>query len=194
MDDIAGTECQTATEGYEAPAECDWDALVAEFQPLISSVCRHFRLGPEDSADISQEVWLKAFTHIHTLRDPHALPGWLKTTAYHAACSLVDHKRRTTLLADPDVLETSSWTAVDAEVDADLLHHERVAAVRTGLAELPERSQELVSLLVADPPIRYEEISVLMDMPVGSIGPTRARCLSKLAGTAPVRALLESAA
>ena len=164
---------------------------------MINSVCRSFRLGAEDSADVSQEVWLKAFTHLHTLRDPNALPGWLKTTTTHAACSLFGITRRTTLLADPSILENSSCPgalAVDEEVDAELLREERVSAVRTAVAELPARSQELVGLLVADPPVRYEQISVLMDMPIGSIGPTRARCLSKLAGTGPVRALFDTAA
>lgn len=192
MDDTAATTYRSGT----APQEPNWDALVAQYQPLIDSVCRRFRLSADDSADVSQEVWLKAFTHLHTLRDPKALPGWLKTTTTHVACSLFGSTRRTVLLADPSILENSNCPgalAVDEEVDADLLRDERVSAVRTGLAELPARSRELVDLLVADPPIRYEEISVLMHMPIGSIGPTRARCLSKLAGTAPVRALTDAA-
>ena len=197
MDDTAAAVHRGDTAPQQASAEPDWDALVAQYQPLINSVCRSFRLGAEDSADVSQEVWLKAFTHLHTLRDPNALPGWLKTTTTRVACSLFASTRRTSLLADPAILENSRGSlasTVDDEVDAELLRDERVSAVRTALRELPARSRQLVDLLVTDPPIRYEEISVLMDMPIGSIGPTRARCLSKLAGTAPVRALLETAA
>ncbi|GAA3623522.1 RNA polymerase sigma factor [Microlunatus ginsengisoli] len=173
----------------------DWDALIEQFQPLINSVCRQFRLGSEDAADVSQDVWLKVFINLSSIRDPRALPGWIKTTTTNAACGVIRARHRVALLADPGTTNaTILMSSSDGDVDAHLLRAERCEAVRQGVAELPPRTQELVGLLAADPPIPYEQISSQMNMPIGSIGPTRARCLSKLANTATIQALTRDAA
>jgi DNA-directed RNA polymerase specialized sigma24 family protein len=79
-----------------------------------------------------------------------------------------------------------------AGVDEDLLRAERRTAVLDGLAELPAHQRELLVLLVAEPPVSYDEISRQTGMPIGSIGPTRSRCLAKLRATASLRALLDT--
>jgi RNA polymerase sigma factor (sigma-70 family) len=78
----------------------------------------------------------------------------------------------------------------EPEVDAALLRAERHQALRDALAELSPNHRELLLLLVTDPPISYREISRLLGIPIGSIGPTRARCLERLRATPPLRAFL----
>jgi RNA polymerase sigma factor (sigma-70 family) len=78
--------------------------------------------------------------------------------------------------------------------DADILRAELHQALRDGLAELPERDQALLKLRAADPPKSYEEISQLLGMPIGSIGPTLRRCLDRLRETSAVRAYLATPA
>jgi RNA polymerase sigma factor (sigma-70 family) len=170
-----------------------WNALIERYQHIIDAVCRRYRLRPEDAADVSQTVWMKAIDNFDRIRDLRAMPGWIKTTAMRAAWSVLRSRDRLTLL---DVSEDNSadWSplvqaASSSEVDARMLHAERRAAVRDGLAELTESHRALLSLLVADPPISYQQISDQLGLPMGSIGPTRARCLRKLAAAPSIRAL-----
>lgn len=197
MDTCTAAETDVPTVSISLD-EDQWRALVERYQPLVASVCRRFRLRPEDAADVSQHLWLKLCEKIGTIRDMNALPGWIKSTTEHAAIAMYGYRRRHVPVPDTWTDEVCDWSALsfpaDDDVDADLLRREQVTAVREGLAILPPRSRALLGLLVADPPVGYEAISRQLDMAVGSIGPTRARCLDKLAATAPVRAWLEVAA
>jgi RNA polymerase sigma factor (sigma-70 family) len=170
-----------------------WNQLIERYQHIIDAVCRRYQLRPEDSADVSQTVWMKAIDNLDRIRDLRAMPGWIKTTAMRAACTVLRSRERLTLV---DVSEGNSgdWSPLhpasgSGEVDAQMLHAERRAAVRDGLAELTATHRALLNLLVIDPPISYQQISEQLGMPVGSIGPTRARCFRKLAATPSIRAL-----
>jgi RNA polymerase sigma factor (sigma-70 family) len=176
-----------------------WDKIITRYQPLIDTISRRHRLAPYDAHDVSQYVWMQLVVHIHTLREPSALCGWISATARHRCYEVLrTHKRSVSV----DPLAMASFDLADATarkmdsggscgVDDDLLRAERRRAVRQGLAELTETQQQLLLLLVADPPIPYCEISRRMNLPIGSIGPTRARLLKKLQRTIPVRVLLE---
>lgn len=162
-----------------------WNALVEEFLPLVYGVVRRFSLSAADAADVNQTVWLRLVEHLEDLRDPRALPGWLATTAHREALRLAQASRRTTSV-DPQ------GPALDTEPDetdvAELLLRDEVRrVVRAGLAELPVQRRRLLELLMADPPVSYDEISRTLDIPVGSIGPTRARALKQLRETRALR-------
>ena len=181
----------------KCPDEHSWNALIEDYQSIINSVCRRYRLKPEDTADVSQTVWMKVVDNLDRIREPRAMPAWIKTTALRTALAVLSSRNRLTLL-DFSQDNSAGWTPLttspsDSEVDAQMVDAERRAAVRAGLAELTESHRALLSLLVADPPITYQQISDQLGMPVGSIGPTRARSLRKLAATTSIRALDESA-
>jgi len=207
--EAAGTEAAVYTvAGYQRqfidPAEADnhefiaaarqqdedaWNWLVQRYQPIINSVCRQYRLDHEDAADVGQTVWLKATENLGRLRNPQALPGWIKTTAVRAACA-VWRSREHSISRDHAASDAAAWSAPTAtEIDDRILHEERRAAVRDGLAQLSEDNRALLTMLSADPPLSYQSISDRLGIPIGSIGPTRARSLRKLAATSPVRAL-----
>jgi RNA polymerase sigma factor (sigma-70 family) len=173
--------------------EQGWNALIERYQPIINSVCRSYRLTPEDAADVSQTVWMKVVDNLDRIREPRAIPAWIKTTAIRAALALLRTRNRLTLL-DVSQDNSAAWSPLNpslysSEVDARMLDAERQSAVRDGLAELAESHRALLRLLVADPPISYQQISDQLGLPVGSIGPTRARCLRKLASTPAIRSL-----
>jgi RNA polymerase sigma factor (sigma-70 family) len=177
----------------ELSDEHGWNALIEAYQPIIKSVCRNYRLKPEDAADVSQTVWMKLADNLDRIREPRAIPGWIKTTATREALGVLRSRDRLSVVdvsqdnsAARSLLSPSTYSS---EVDARMLDAERRAAVRNGLAELTERHRKLLSLLVADPPISYQEISDQLGLPMGSIGPTRARSLRKLAATTAIRAL-----
>jgi RNA polymerase sigma factor (sigma-70 family) len=165
-----------------------WEQLIARFQPLIDAISRRHRLAPSDAEDVSQYVWMQLLAHLDTLRDPRALPGWIATTTKHRCYEILrSHKR--SINVDPLVLCTNS--DCHFTVDDELLRAEERSVVRQGLAELREDQQELLLLLVADPPVPYCEISRRMKLPIGSIGPTRARLLNKLQKIVARRLVLE---
>jgi RNA polymerase sigma factor (sigma-70 family) len=173
--------------------EHGWNALIEDYQPIINSVCRRYRLKPEDAADVSQTVWMKVVDHRDRIREPRALPAWIKTTATREALAVLRARDRLTPL-DVSQDNSAGWSPLTpspygGEVDARMLDAERRVAVRDGLAELTESHRALLGLLVADPPTTYQQISVQLGLPVGSIGPTRARCLRKLATTTAIGAL-----
>jgi RNA polymerase sigma factor (sigma-70 family) len=153
-----------------------WDALVDAYGGMVWSVARSYRLGDADAADVCQSTWLHLVEHIDRLHDPGRVAGWLATTARRAALRIARHNVRM-LPTDRD-LTHASWHADDAT--GPLEAAERAARMRRALASLPERDQALLTLLAAEPPRSYEQIARELDMPVGSIGPTRARCLERL--------------
>lgn len=163
-----------------------WDELVQRYAGLVMATCRRLRLGEADALDVSQTVWLRLVEHLPALREPAALPGWLVTTARHEGLRVLQRPGRTSLLGEDD----DSLVAPDDPVDADLLAAERRSSLRQAFAALPPAWQALAVLLVEDPPLPYTEISRRLAMPVGSIGPTRARILERLRQDPVLAALL----
>jgi RNA polymerase sigma factor (sigma-70 family) len=169
-------------------SEAAWNELVRRYSPLVMAVTRSYQLTADDAKDVSQTVWLRLVENLANLREPDALPGWLATTAQRE-CIRQLHQGRRVLPVDP---HTNGALQQCATVDPDtgILRAELHQALRDGLAELPERDQALLKLRAADPPKSYEEISQLLGMPIGSIGPTLRRCLDRLRETSAVRAYL----
>jgi len=170
-------EVQELVEAARAGDGAAWDALVDRYLPLVTAVIRRLRLSPSDADDVNQTVWLRLVEHLDGLREPQALPGWLATTARNEGLRLIKRRGRD-LPVDP------GGSAFDAPVDSDpgeaLVRDLKSHALREALAELPPKRRELLLLLLADPPLSYDEISARLGIPKGSIGPTRARALEQL--------------
>jgi RNA polymerase sigma factor (sigma-70 family) len=167
-----------------------WDALVERFSPLLWSVCRRHRLSESDAADVGQAVWLRLLEHMDDLRQLEALPGWLATTTarecYRVSRSQQD-RLRNEMAAGEEVLVTAALPAPDESV----LVAERNDALRAALAKLSHQCRRLLALLVQDPPLSYAEIGQRLGVPVGGLGPTRAKCLQKLRRTDPLASLIK---
>jgi RNA polymerase sigma factor (sigma-70 family) len=156
-----------------------WDALVARFTPLIWSICRRYGLGRADADDVRQSVWLHLVDQLGKIREPAALAGWIATTTRRECVHLVRsaHGPHAVVYAlDAENMADERAGAAEQE----LLAAERHAALREAVTHLPTECQRLVGLLTADPPMPYSEISAALAMPVGSIGPTRNRCLDRI--------------
>jgi len=168
-----------------------WDALVERYAPLIWSICRRNRLGGAGACDVGQSVWLQLAGHLDTIRDPVALPGWLATTT-RRECLRVLRAPRGPHPAGyvPDVEDMADDQAATAE--QEVLIAERHAALRQAFTGLPPFCQQLTGLLIEDPPVSYAQISARLGIPVGSIGPARARCLDKLRRHPAIAALINA--
>lgn len=158
-----------------------WDAIVDEYANLVWSVVRRFRLGDAQAADAVQTTWLRLLEHAGAVRDPGRLAGWLRTTARRVCLEAIRESGRDLLVAEhPEDAALTRRRAEDDGPEASLVRQEQQRLVREALATLPERHQALIRMLIASPPVSYEEISAELGMPIGSIGPTRARILARL--------------
>ena len=169
-----------------------WDTIVDRYAPLIWSICRRYRLDRADAEDIAQNVWLHLIDDLDKIRQPAALPGWLATIA-RRECS---RARRAAQRSNPAGYEFDAETVPDHQAvtaEQELLAAERHVALREALGRLAPGCQRLLVLLIADPPLPYAEISARLGISVGSIGPTRARCLEKLRRDPVIAALIEAA-
>ena len=156
-----------------------WNALVDRFTSLLWAVARGHRLGQEDAADVVQNTWLKLLDHLDDIAQPEALAGWLATTARYECLALLRKKGREHLVRDDDL----ATNVVDEQVralDAGLLDDERDSQLWACFGRLSERCQVLLRALMASDRPNYKAIAEALGMSVGSIGPTRMRCLDKL--------------
>ncbi|HEX2819842.1 MAG TPA: sigma-70 family RNA polymerase sigma factor [Streptosporangiaceae bacterium] len=172
--DVAGLVRRAADGDHQA-----WERLVDQFSRLIWSITVEFKLGESDAADVAQTTWLRLFEHIDRIEYPARVGSWLAATARNECLRSLAARKRLVLGHDDDA-EFDSAVARGPEIDERLLADERAQVVRDALSRLPGRWQRLLELLMADPPTSYEDISDELGLPIGSIGPTRGRCLARL--------------
>jgi RNA polymerase sigma factor (sigma-70 family) len=166
-----------------------WDALVERYAPLIWSICRRHELRGSDAEDVGQSVWLLLVDHLDLIRDPAALPGWLVTTTRRECVRVLRAARGQHDEGHAPNAENGSGEQI-ATAEEELLAAERHAALREAFTRLSPRDQQLIALLIEDPPVPYAEISTRLGIPVSSIGPNRRRCLDKLRHHRAIAALI----
>jgi RNA polymerase sigma factor (sigma-70 family) len=127
------------------------------------------------SNDVAATAWLRLIDNLTTIREPKALPGWLETTARRECLLLLRHQNRQNPIDDQQITSHTQ-----PEPDGWLLIEERRTALRDAITRLPDRDRQLLSMLFADPPMPYTEISTRLSMPIGAVGPTRQRCLTRV--------------
>jgi RNA polymerase sigma factor (sigma-70 family) len=161
-----------------------WRRLVERFDPMLRKVARSFRLAPCDVDDVLQETWVLLYRNIGGLREPAAIAGWLATTVRRRSLRLVQSQARVQLTDDPDLGASHEDTP-----EAIVLEAEQRDSFRKAVRELPDRQRRVLTVLAAQPSLDYEQIGGLLQMPIGSIGPTRARGLARLGGNVALRQL-----
>ncbi len=152
-----------------------WDSLVERFGQMVWSVARGFRLDDATAKDVTQTVWLRLVENIDSIKDPERLPGWLVTTCRREAL-------RVTRAGERDIPSDFSFDIEDPApaLDDILIDDEENRVVVAAFRSLDETCRELLRLMTVEPALSYEEMSEITGRPIGSLGPTRARCLDKL--------------
>ncbi len=185
-----GDAVTTLLEGARRGDQESWNRLVERYLPLVSSVIARHRLFGADAEDVNQTVWLRLVEHLADIREPQALPGWIATTTRHECLHTLTRGKRS-VAVDPQTSPQLQDVTDEREVAADLLTSERHLALLEALEGLPDDRRALLLLLLEDPPPSYGEISARLGLPVGSIGPTRARALEQLRKSPALRAHIE---
>jgi RNA polymerase sigma factor (sigma-70 family) len=189
-DDRPVTDLVTRTSNGDQRA---FDDLVERYAPLVWSICRMHQLSDADAGDVHQNIWLQLARQPDRIRDPAALAGWL-AAATRRECIRIrtaapgPHARGP--VPDPGSIADQQGGMAEQE----LLAAERHAALREALARLPPCCQQLIAMLLQDPPLTDAQISASLDIPAGSIGPRRNRCLDKLRRDPVIAALINAEA
>lgn len=158
-----------------------WRRLVESHSRLVWSIIRSLAIAEPEASDVFQSVFLKMTEHLDRVQ-PEALPSWLITVTRRECYDVA--RRRQRLPVPTEELEVAE--ADSATMDERMVLSDEEAAVAAGLERLSERCQRLLRLLASSEEFSYTQISEIMDIPIGSIGPTRARCLERLARTPEV--------
>lgn len=162
------TALVTAAVGGDEQA---WSEIVRRYGGLVASVARRHRLGAAEVDDVAQATWTKLVSHLGRIREPTCLPGWLATTAARESLRVIRGQSRERPVDVTGYEVTSDSKGPEAQVVADDEHRRLHAAV----SRLPQRYRPLVDLLLDEEMPSYAEIADELDLPVGSIGPMRAR-------------------
>ncbi|MDQ6618147.1 MAG: sigma-70 family RNA polymerase sigma factor [Pseudomonadota bacterium] len=162
-----------------------WEAIVRRYQRLVFTVARRAGLDEHAAADVFQTVFARLIESLPRIQDPGRLQAWLVTTAKREAFLQVSRGRRTVSFTPGEDLDGSGeWDPPDeSPLPEDVLAElQQLDLLRAGLEQLDERCRQLLRMLFSDDaqPKSYDEVARELGMEVGSIGPTRARCLAKL--------------
>jgi RNA polymerase sigma factor (sigma-70 family) len=174
------SEQRSTTELVKGAADGDsraWDAIVERYAGMVWAVCRGCGLSRSDAAEVSQTTWLRLVERLSSIHDPERLGSWLAVTARREAWQV---SRRSGRTIPTDTEAKLADREADEDIDHALLARERQDLLRQAFDTLHPRCQRLLRLLTADPAPAYVDVAAALDMPIGSIGPTRARCLECL--------------
>lgn len=172
------------TRGAAGDVEA-WAELTDRLMPAIWRVVRSFGFDRFEAEDLAQTVWLRMIDRADTVREPERIAGWVARTARNEAVAMIGRASRERPSDTIDLRES-----VDGQPGKDLEQGETLELMWAGFLELGERCQRLLRLLVAKVP--YQDICDLLDMQIGSIGPTRQRCLKELRATAGGKQVVEN--
>jgi RNA polymerase sigma factor (sigma-70 family) len=159
-----------------------WNALVDRFSGLVWAIARGHGLSRAEAADVSRATWLRLAGSLNSIRRPERLGAWLAVTARRESLDSLQRQERC-ISAEQCTVPMGGEPAL--EMIDDLAEHGQGTALWTAFEALAPECRVLLRVLLSDPPLSYAELSDVLEMPIGSIGPVRARCLDRLGdGTA----------
>jgi RNA polymerase sigma factor (sigma-70 family) len=157
-----------------------WRELIDRYGGMVWSITRAQGLDRSDAADVYQTVWMRLVDHHSRLLQPERLGGWLATTTRRECIRVSRLRNRTTATDDTRVFDGLPGMTDAFDPAASVVSRERQLEVQQVLGTLPDRPRRLLQTLMAEPSISYGEVAEVLQMPIGSIGPTRQRCLRAL--------------
>lgn len=185
--DDVGSLVRAAADGDAAA----WRTLVERFSGLVWSIARGYGLASADAEEVCQTTWFQLTVYIGRIKEPDRVGGWMATTARHEALRLIRAGYKVDLTSNMDLLapgiDDSSPERVVLAAEDGAAETDRLRGIWQAFQDLPDRCQQLLRALLTSPPPSYADIAAAFEMAVGSIGPTRGRCLQQLRGLLAAR-------
>ena len=159
-----------------------WQQLLNKYERLVYSIPLRYGLSRDDAADIAQNTFTILIESLDTLSEDSRLGAWLATVARRNTWRLLERNRREIPSEGLDGADLAARAVLLGKSNADSIEHwELTELLDTGLSQIGEPCRELLLALYFQPELSsYAEVAARLDMPLGSIGPTRARCLKHL--------------
>lgn len=177
------TELEALVQALRVNDDVAWRQLTARFEGMMRSIARSYRLSRADVDDVVQTVWVRLYEHVGRLREPNAIAGWLATTTRRESLRLLQARTREHVTDDVALFDGAETERPESE----LLATERHDILWRALGTLPPHQRRLMTLLTTEPD--YRAVSATLQMPIGSIGPTRARSVARLQDNQELQAL-----
>jgi RNA polymerase sigma factor (sigma-70 family) len=177
MNDLPRTDGELLKQAADG-AQDAWDELINRYVALLWSLGRAHRLDTADAADAVQTTWLRLLEHLDRIEEPERLAGWLATTMRRECLRILRRTGRE--CPHPPGVAVFSIADPSEPVDAAMIRADRDAQLWKAFDQMPDRCRRLLRILMTSPPPPYETVAALLEVPVGSIGPTRQRCLKNL--------------
>ena len=153
-----------------------WESLIERFGGLVIAIARRCRLSDADVAEVSQTTWLRLVENLDRIEQPERLGAWLATTSRRESLRIAT---RRAVVSPSEAVYLMADDEADP-LDAALLREEQARAIRLAAEQLSPHCQRLLGVLMSDDDLPYKVIAEQLNMPIGSIGPTRGRCLDHL--------------
>lgn len=156
-----------------------WAALIERFKGLVYSIPRQQELGEDDAADVFQHTFQALLANLDRIESPQHLGRWLAVTAARECVRMRRLRERLPTGTEPETLDE----VLDAEergAEVHAMQALQTQEIQNAMKMMPERCRRLLDLLFFEEQLGYQEISDRVNIPIGAIGPTRARCLEKL--------------
>ena len=173
---VDDTDLVLVVEQARAGANAAWEILVERFGGLVAAIARRCRLNDADVAEVCQTTWLRLVENLDRIEQPERIGAWLATTSRRESLRIAT---RHIAVSATDAVYLVADDEADP-LDAALLREEQARAIRMAAEQLSPRCQRLLGVLMGDDELPYEAIAEQLSMPIGSIGPTRGRCLEHL--------------
>lgn len=158
-----------------ASRDAAWSDMLRRYTSKMYAVARSFDLDQATAEDLVQTAWLRFLERPDQLRDTASVGPWL--------CMIVRNEARRLVTRRRTIPVSEGWETSPADTpppSAGLVATEQAIALRSAFARLGDDCRQLLTLMLADPPLSYDELAVALDRPRGSLGPTRQRCLEHL--------------
>jgi RNA polymerase sigma factor (sigma-70 family) len=157
-----------------------WRQMVSQYEPVLRRIARQYRLSSQDTEDAVQVTWLRCQEHIDQLARADRLRAWLASICRRECLHLATRGRRELAIGESAVTQLIDSDQQEQDPSAEAARHDDIVHLNHAIAALSDRQRAVILEVVKRDGYGYDEISCRLGLPVGSIGPTWQRALTRL--------------
>jgi RNA polymerase sigma factor (sigma-70 family) len=166
--------------GIRARNEWAWRAITGRYEPLLRWLAGRYGLSAQDAEDAIQLTWLRCLEHSDQLTDPDKLDGWLATICRRECIRLATKASREVSLTELEMARLIDDRPAGCDPYAEAALRDQCARLHDAIMGLPARQRMVLVELLKRGEQSYRDLSRRLGLPVGSIGPTRQRAVTRL--------------
>lgn len=167
-------------ERIRARDDFAWREMIDQYEPTLRRIARQYRLSTQDTDDAVQITWLRCVEHVDQLTQPDRLLSWLATICRRECLRLATRERREVLLGESAITQLIDSKQEEHDLSTEAAHRDDKMRLIRAIAALPDRQRTVLLEVLGREDYSYLDISRRLGLPVGSIGPTWLRAVTRL--------------